>query len=321
MNARRFVLFSLSFFIVGYALLYLLYFLVNPEQRYERSLTPQKFFYTRAYSHRQFEALKTGRYTLIFGTSQIHRISGEMLGAPVLNFHNLYGEPGDILNFLRQLSPEQVGHIDRIICAVDLEAKPGRKEDAPIDYNDTAPDFPPLTLTMLSRTAEDIARNLLPATGYLNADGSITNLDRNRKTAISPHPYPLVYPFDDALIRGYLAINDFATAHRIEIIFVTPVVADAFNKRIDFQALEPFFASLLEGGVKKLKLYYIVPGMSDLKDETGAYVAFMDPTHLNVHFVDRWLHEHVLKDDAYTVSTPEELDAAIMRMQRLQQKP
>ena len=47
----------------------------------------------------------------------------------------------------------------------------------------------------------------------------------------------------------------------------------------------------------------------------------MDPTHLNVHFVNRWLHEHVLHDDSYTVSTQEELDAAIGRMQRLQKMP
>lgn len=321
MGAKRFVTLSIFIFIASYLLLYLLYYLVNPEQIYERSITPKKFFYTKEYSRKQFDALKTGRYTLVFGTSQIHRISSEMLGSPVLNFHNLYGEPGDIINFLHQLDARQIAHIDRIICAIDLEASPGRKEGALIDYHESAAQgFHPLTLTMLSRTAEDILRNILPVSGYLNADGSITNLDTHQTATIPPYPYPLVYPFDQQLIQGYLAINDFALHHNIEIIFITPVVPDAFNKRIDFEVLKAFFASLLVGGVKKVKLYYIIPMISDLKEQNGINIAFMDSKHLNVFFVNQWLHKYILKDDRNTITTLQELDDYIHRMELLQKQ-
>lgn len=320
MNTKKFTLFFLTFFILSYFLLFLLYYLVNPEQTFSKSITKKKFFYTKEYSKKQFEKLKNDNYTLIFGTSQIHRISTTMMNENILNFHNLYGEPGDILNFLQQLDSNQIKHINKIIYCIDLSASPGRKEGELIDYYEKNIYYPILTIEKLSRVFEDLFYNSRPPSGYLNEDGSIENLNPKEHHTIPSYPYEIVYPYDKNLIDGILQINQFALQHHKQIIFCTPVVSETYFQKINFSKLSPFFTLLLEGGIENIKLFYYIPGMTDLKNDKNEYLAFMNPQHLNAYFVKQWLKHYILTDNEYVISTQKELDTYIQKMELLQNK-
>ena len=317
MHAKKFTFIFISFFLILYTVLYLLYYLVNPEQVFAHSLTEKKFFYTKEYSRKQFEKLKEKKYTLIFGTSQIHKISSKMMGSPVLNFHNLYGEPGDVINFLQQLDNKQIENIDKIIFCIDLSADPGRKEGALIDYYKPKFHYPILTKDKLFRLVQDIIYNNKAVSGHLNTDGSIEPLDPKEYHPIPAYPYEIVYPYDIKLIQGILAINTFALAHNKKIIFCTPVTSEAYLKKIDFLKLSVFFTALLDGGIKRIKLFYYIPNMTDLKNNKSEYLAFMDPQHLNTYFVKQWLDEYILTDNAYVISTHEELNLYIQQMRKI----
>jgi hypothetical protein len=243
------------------------------------------------------------------------------MGKPVLNFHNLYGEPGDILNFLHQLDTEQIRNIHEIFYCIDLSAKAGRKEGKLINYSKKPDYFSFLTFTQVARTFEDIVGNNKPIMGYLNADGSSENLDINRSTHIKPHPYTLKYPYHQKLIDEIVQIDHFAKRHHIPIHYFTPVTSDAFFRSIDFEHLKPFFKALLENGIEEIGLYYYIPGMSDLKDKKMQYTAFMDPTHLNVFHVKKWLNGYILNpSNPYLIHNPKELDLYIEQMHLLQEQ-
>ncbi|MEA3492541.1 MAG: hypothetical protein U9R27_11640 [Campylobacterota bacterium] len=318
MNPKKFTYIFLSLFIVSYTLLYLLYYLVNPEQVFLHSITKKKFFYTKEYSRRQFKALKENRYTLLFGTSQIHKISSKMLGEDLLNFHNIYGEPGDILNFLHQLDTKQINHIEQILYCIDLSAKADREEGELIEYDKWKIDYPILTIEKLTRTIEDIVNNHSTLAGYLNEDGSMEHIDKKQHSRFPHHPYEIIYSYDDKLINGILEIDRWAKDHHKKITFFTPVTSDAFFKTINFKKLSPFFSSLLDGGIQNIKLFYHIPGMTDARDDKSEYSSFMDPTHLNVYFVDRWLHQYILTEDRYSISDANELNIYIREAERLQ---
>ena len=321
MPAKKFTFLFLALFSGIYALFYLSYYLVNPEQLFSHSLTNKKFFYTKEYSRRQFEALKHHRYTLIFGTSQIHRISTKIIDRPVLNFHNLYGEPGDILNFLHQLNKEQIGHIDEIFYCIDLSAKAGREEGKLINYSKKPNYLSFLTREQVARTFDDIIWNSKPMTGYLNADGSIENLDVNRSSRIKPYIYPIKHLYHQKLIDEILQIDQFAKEHHIAIHYFTPVTSDAFFRSIDFNHLKPFFTALLQGGIKEIGLYYYIPGMTDIKNRKLVYAAFMDSTHLNVTHLKKWLAHYILNErNPYLIHDQKELDHYIEQMNQLQEQ-
>jgi hypothetical protein len=320
MNAKKFTLTFLLLFIVSYALLYLLYVMVNPEQIYNGSITEKKFFYTKEYSRKQYEALKKKKYVLVFGTSQIHRISSKMLGKDLLNMHNLYGEPGDILNFLYQLDQKQISNIDEIFYLIDLRAGATRIDRNLIDYGEHTWHFTPLTLTKLKRLYIDVANNYGSYKAFLRKDGSTEHIDPTAHIRRLPdYPYKVELIYNDTLIKGILDVNRFAKKHRIKITFFTPVTNTAYFKKIDFLKLKPFFSALLKGGIKSIKMFYFVSGLSDAENESGEPVSFLDSDHLNQYYVNIWLKQYILTDsNIYTIHNQRELEGYIKKMLEIQ---
>ena len=135
MSPKKFLFLFLFVVFICYSGFFILYTLINPNQIGNYSITTKKFFYTKEYSKKQFDLLKHKKYNLIFGTSQSHMIGTKMMKEDTLNFHNLYAEPGDILNFLKQLDTKQINNIKQIIYLIDLRAGANRLDTNLINYN------------------------------------------------------------------------------------------------------------------------------------------------------------------------------------------
>ncbi|BAF72484.1 hypothetical protein [Sulfurovum sp. NBC37-1] len=321
MNAKKFTLTFLLLFIVSYALLYLLYVMVNPEQIYNGSITEKKFFYTKAYSRKQYEALKKKKYVLVFGTSQIHRISSKMLGKDLLNMHNIYGVPVDINNFLDQLDTKQISHIEEIFYLIDLSARTTSADKKIIDYKNPSYDFHPLNMEKLKRLWIDINNNSTSYQAFLNIDGSVEHVNPKEHVKMLPHEYfTHGLKYNNNLIKGILRVNQFAEEHHIKITFFTPVMSETHFKTLDLATLKPFFSKLLDGGIQSIGLYYFIPGLSDLKNKHGEPISFMDENHLNQYYVDIWFKRYVLTDNnTYTVHNQKELETYIGKMLKKQE--
>ncbi len=323
MKAKTFIIKFLFIFIFTYTSLYSLYFFVNPEQKFNFSITDVKFFYTKDYSRKQYEELKSHNATLVFGTSQTHMLSTKMYGNNILNFHNLYGEPDDILNFLEQLDKNQINNIDRIIYLIDLRAGATRIDENLIRYNEDETMSAILTIKKIKRSFMDLKINSsYPINNFLNKDGSIEYI--NSKEYIKYKPTKVVrqieLKYNNMLIKKILNINEFAIKNNIKILFITPVVNDEYIKSINFSKLTNFFSSLLLGGIESIKLFYFIDGFSNLKNKDFEYISFIEQDHLNPYFIKRWLFEYILTENKYVISNRKELNNYIDEMKRIQKK-
>lgn len=320
MSSRLFTIRFFLLFTISYLSAYILYIIVNPEQKFDSSITKLKFFYTKEYSKKQFEYLKENKCMLVFGTSQTHMISSEMVGNKVLNFHNLYGEADDILNFLHQLNKKQLGNITNVIFLIDLRAGAVRRDSDLIDYNNSF-SIPTLDMNSIDRIFLDIAQNYIyPINSYLNRDGSIKYLNDNEHIKIKHiNTYSrALLKYDERLIDKIIEINNLLKANHIKTTIITPVVNDVYIKSIDFSDLSYFFASLLNKGVDNIGLYYYIDGISNIKNNDNEYVSFIEQEHLNPHFVKKWLFEYILTKNKYLISNEKELALYINEMKKIQ---
>ncbi|MDD2384977.1 MAG: hypothetical protein PHN18_12360 [Sulfurospirillaceae bacterium] len=321
MNSKKFTIRFLYIIIFPYIALYILYFVVNPEQIFKSSITEKKFFYTKEFSRKQFEMLKTNESILIFGTSQSHMLSTEMLNQKVLNFHNLYSEPGDIINFLYQLNQKQIHNIKEIIYLIDLRAGATREDSNLINYS-AAKIIYPLSLNSIKRLFLDIRFNTLSKyENFLNKDGSIKWLNSTKHIQnINEYTKNTQLKFNDRLIQRVLDINQFCIKNNINIRYITSVTNEKFFKKINLDEVEQFSSSLLKGGIVHLGLFYYIDGISNLKNKNGHYIAFMEKEHLNQYYVEKWVHNYILKENEYTIKNLDDLKHYIQRMHKLQQK-
>lgn len=320
MSVKKFTFTFFSLFIISYVLLYLVYYLVNPEQEFDNSITGKKFFNTKEYSRKQFDALKKDNSILIFGSSQIHKISTKMMGHKILNFHNLYGEPGDIINFLHHLDANQIKHIDKILYCVDLRAGAMKMDEVLIDYSKKKVNYPIMTMEKFSRTIQDLQKNNSPLFGYLNIDGSIEHINQKKHIGkkLPSYFHTASLKYDENLIGSIFKINRFAQKYHKEILFFTPVVNEKYFKTIDFEELSRFYSVLLKGGIKHIGLFYYISGLSNIKNDKLEYISFIDPGHLNTYFVKQWLKQYILKDNEYIISNQVELDVYTRKIEAVQ---
>lgn len=315
MNSKRFTFNFLLAFLLIIICTYSLYYLVNPEQIFSSSLTKYKYFYNKEYSRKQFEMLKVRKSILVFGTSQTHMISSEMMKNNVLNFHNLYAEPGDILNFIKQLNSDQLNNIEKVIFLIDLRAGAIRVDNNLIDYNKGY--FPMLTFTSIKRTFLDLNKNYLDDSEYLNKDGSINSEDHYRHIKdIPPYPGRAILEYNDNLIQGLLEINEYLKRKNIEIRFITPVVNDKYLKAMDLKKLSIFFENLLIGGIDNIGVFYYIKDFSE-KNDKNEYIAFIQNDHLNYFYVKKWLFNYILKDSEYTIVN---INSLKVRMKNLEKR-
>jgi hypothetical protein len=215
MNNKKFIL---SFIIIGVLIqtfIFILYYLINPEQFYKDSLTEKKFYYTKEFSKKQFNQLKSKEYTLIFGTSQIHMISSDLTNTNILNFHNLYGETGDIKNFLFQLNNIQIKNISRIILLIDLRAGMARNDINLINYSEKS-NFPSLSIESVKRIYYDIKNNHNKSyKSFLNNDGSVEKFNsKSHIKYIKQLSGVAKINYNDRLISDLVEINNFTKKNK-----------------------------------------------------------------------------------------------------------
>ncbi len=320
MQSKKFIFKFLLIFLSAYFLVYFLYFIVNPEQKFDFSITKHKFYLTKDYSKKQYEYLKNNRATLIFGTSQTQLISSDMYGNDVLNMQNLYGETGDIINFLEQLSEKQLKNINNIIYLIDLRAGGAGEDSDLINYKEVFSTPPVLNSKSVSRIFKDINKNIkYKSKKYLLEDGSmwfsINNKFMQKPIRALNHEIPMNY--NDKLVRSLAYINKFTQKNSINIIFITPVLPGVHIKSMNFDKLSLFFSSLLKSGIDEIRLFYYIKKYSDLQNDKNQSLAFVDSKHLNQFFVNKWLKEYILTDNKYAISNQEELKLYITNMKEI----
>ncbi len=241
-----------------------------------------------------------------------------MLGRNVLNFHNLYGEPDDIINFLNQLNERQIENVTEIVYLIDLRAGIYRKDEILINYTEDDSSIPKINLTSLVRIFKDIKQNNGHPT-FLNVDGSLEYV--NPASHISKiHSYPnTVIKYNTELINNIAQINNFSNENNINIYFITPVMNDVFLKSIDLSELSKFYSLLLIRGVKKIGLYYYIKGISDVKNKNGEYISFVEKDHINQFYFKKWLFDYILTDNKYIISNQNELALYIKKLKFIQE--
>lgn len=318
MNSKKFTIIFLLLFVLISIFTYLLYYVVNPEQLFISSVTKYKYFYTKAYSRKQFETLKTQKSILVFGTSQTHMISSKMAKRDVLNFHNLYAEPGDILNFLKQLNNEQLKKIGSIVFLIDLRAGAIRVDTNLIDYNRS--NIPILTFNGIKRIFLDFKKNYYKDPKFLNEDGSINSTNHHGHIkSISPYRNKAILKYDNRLIKGLVEINNYLKNKNIEIRFITPVVNDQYLKTMDLKKLTPFFEKLLLGGIDNIGIFYYIKGISDAKNDKLEYISFIEKDHLNYFYVQKWLFNYIFSKSEYSISNTNELKIYINKLEKIKE--
>lgn len=299
MSSKKFLFIFLSFTLISYIGIYILYMLINPNQIFNNSITAKKFFYTKNYSKKQFELLKYKKYNLIFGTSQSHMIGTKMMNDDTLNFHNLYAEPGDIINFLKQLDKKQINNIKQIIYLIDLRAGAHRIDSNLVDYNSDL-SIEGLTLESLKRIFLDIKYNILKNyTSFLELDGSVNAIDENKSVKNIPSygkSNSSKLEYNSLLVKNIALINKFSDEHDIKIKYITPVTNNKYFYVIDLDNLYIFYEELINRGVSNISLYYFI---SELSNPTNGnnYNTFHNNEHLNYKAVKLWLYTYILNDN------------------------
>ena len=321
MNFKTWVKTLIIFTGLLYLFLYIFYVLINPMQEFENSLTKNKYFYNKNYSRKQFKKLKTSKNLLLFGTSKIHVISSKMLHRNVLNFHNLYGESGDILNFLMQLDNKQISNIDEILYGIDFPSIRTRIDTELINYSDKLK-LSGLDYKKLKTTFLDIKYNLQSEQIYmLNEDGSNkffhiyngSTINKNLTSSFFPF-----FPYNIITLNEIIEINKFCLKNNIKITFFTPVENDIIIMGANFDKIKKVFSLLIDGGIREIMILYYINGISNYKNG-DYYPAFRDAGHINKKYLKEVLNKYILNTDhQYSISNQEELGDYVNRMKHIQ---
>ncbi len=267
-----------------YALIFLIYILVDPEQVFNKSITQHKFRYTKYYSKHQYEKLKKDKYILIFGTSRSQKVSTNVLGINLLNFHNMGGEPSDIFNFLKQLNSQQIVNIKHIYCLVSTGSM--RDEISTLNYKkygfiDKFNEVFPLTNSSLKNLTRDILNNIQEKSiYYINNDGSQFVYNKNQTAIVNR---TIQQPINEDLMntnsfKELLKINEFCKKNNIKTTYYTPTYVDKY--KINIKQITFLWQQLFNGGIDGFYALYYLEDISNnmIKNQ---YIHFTDKSHLN----------------------------------------
>ena len=314
-----FLLFSFSLFL--YSLLSLLYIVVDPEQVFKKSITKYKFGYTKYYSKHQYQKLKENDYILVFGTSRSQNISSDSQHIDLLNFHNIYGEPGDILNFMQQLTPQQIKHVKHIYYLVSLTTM--RDETDVLNYKkygfiDQLEASFPLNNLGLKNLARDIYNNVRNESiyYYIDNDGSQFLYNKNQTTVLN-HTInqPLNININQSqAIQTLGKLDYFCKSHKIKITYFTPTYTDKY--KINTEQLQFLWKKLFNNGIDGFYALYYLKGVSDnMRD--NHYVKFTDSSHLNYTNMNNVFKEMVLnKNPSFFIKDSQESTAYFKSIER-----
>lgn len=319
MYYKRWIKLFLIISIMTYICIYALYILVNPDQIFNNSLTKYKFEYTRYYSKHQYEKLKDNKYTLIFGTSRSQRLSKDALGINLLNFHNIYGQPGDILNFLEQLDEKQRRNINHIYYMISLDTM--HDEISTIDYKsygffDQLKESFPLTNLSLKHLIKDILYNTKSQLiyYYIENDGSqfvykqdqYAILNNNIKQNSNNDLY------SNHSIQTVLSINKLCTKYNIPITYYTPTYTIKYT--LNLNHIRDMWKRLLEGGIDEFYALYYIDNISNSVVD-NRFIYFTDSSHLNYTQMNNVFKTLILNEDKdFIIKDTEKLNKYIQQM-------
>jgi len=302
MHYKKWIILLFAVSTLMYGSIFLLYLVVDPEQIFNKSITKYKFGYTKYYSKHQYEKLKSHKYILIFGTSRSQALSSKELGEPLLNFHNIYGEPGDILNFLKQLDKQQIQNTKHIYYLVSLDTM--RNDINLLDYSvytiwDEVAEAFPLGNLSLKYLMRDIINNIRRKSiyYYVDDDGSQFIYDKNKTTVLNR---TVKQSFNINLkksksIETLLKIDTFCKKVGIKITYYTPT----YTNKYTLQKEQLFFMwkQLLQGGIDGFYALYYLNGTSN--EVIGKrYTKFLDASHLNYYNMNKVFKNIVLDEDS-----------------------
>ena len=321
MPYKKWVILLITTSIFVYGLLFLFYIIIDPDQIFNTHITKYKFGYTKYYSKHQYQKLKEKKYTLVFGTSRSQCLSSRALDINILNFHNIYGEPGDILNFLEQLDNQQIRHINHIYYLVSLTTM--RDETSTLDYRkydiwDKLNEAFPLSNLSFKYLLRDIVNNIRKNTiyYYVDDDGSQFLYNKNKHTVLNERIMQEKnwHLKDTNSIDTLLKLDHFCKENNIKITYYTPTYSDKYIIRLD--QIEYLWKRLLDGGIEGFYgLYYIDKVSNNI--QKNHYVYFSDSSHLNYTMMNNIFEKIVMdKNTTYFIKNKEELKEYLNKIKK-----
>jgi hypothetical protein len=313
MKNEKWVLTTLSISILLYIVMLGIYIIVDAEMVFNKSITNKKFGYTQYYSKYQYDKLKENKYSLIFGTSRSQKLSSDELNINLLNFHNIYGEPNGILNFLSQLNEIQIKNIDHIYYLVDLVAM--RDEPNIINYKsntfiDKIIHILPLSNLSIKHTLRDLKYNILKNSiyYYIDKDGSFYLNDKNQSAILNKnkkHKASIKSIKKTKSIDTLIKLDRFCKKNKILITYYTPTNSDKMS--INVETINFLWAELLNKGIDGFYELYYIDGISN-NQLNNNYLNFTDETHLNYNSMNKVFKDIVLdKNSSRFIQNSKEL--------------
>lgn len=304
-------------------LLIISFILVNPYQTFNFSITKKKFFYERnILPTKLFNLLKEDKYSIIFGTSRSQQLHYDETDIPILNFASLYGNSINVLEFLEQLSTNQIKNINRIYYLIDDHCLNGYdKNDQNSRYKHQIYNKPKLIdkikhsiyldFTKVERIFLDIKYNYLNNYSYyMNKYGSMIRINKNESSDVprgSPYINTKQFYTEDG-IKALLKINEFCKNNEIKIDYFTATHFDLKNKSLNANIMKEKWSKLLNGGLNGFYALWHIDNISNFIDN-NKYIAFKDLSdHLNEYYNHKVFIDNVVKQSKiYYIHNADEL--------------
>ena len=319
MNNKKWVFASLSTGVLIYLVSTIIYILVDAQSVFGKSITDKKFAYTQYYSIKQFDDLQSGQYSLIFGSSQMQKLSSRKLRKNILNVYNLHGSPNLILNFLSQLDEEKIKNVEHVYFNISVFSLLWEDEEAKINYKsnsyfDKLLYILPLSNSGMLATVRDIVNNIFENNiyYYIDDDGSLLVNAKDQGNIFSSMEVEkgsIGSIKKSKAIEAILKLNDFCIDNNLPITYFTPTLSAKYS--IDVETRNYLWTRLLEGGIDGFYELYYVNGVSD-NQLNNLYYNFRDPVHLNYNSMNNVFQDIVLdKDNSRFISNKNELNTYI----------
>ena len=319
MNNKKWVFASLSTGVLIYLVSTIIYILVDAQSVFGKSITDKKFAYTQYYSIKQFDDLQSGQYSLIFGSSQMQKLSSRKLRKNILNVYNLHGSPNLILNFLSQLDEEKIKNVEHVYFNISVFSLLWEDEEAKINYKsnsyfDKLLYILPLSNSGMLATVRDIVNNIFENNiyYYIDDDGSLLVNAKDQGNIFSSMEVEkgsIGSIKKSKAIEAIIKLNDFCIDNNLPITYFTPTLSAKYS--IDVETRNYLWTRLLEGGIDGFYELYYVNGVSD-NQLNNLYYNFRDPVHLNYNSMNNVFQDIVLdKDNSRFISNKNELNTYI----------
>ncbi len=196
--------------------------------------------------------LEQSDYSLIFGTSHSAILSEKLLEEKLLNLSvSVYGNPTDVLSFLKGLSPKAWKHIRNVYFDLDFHTFTAVKSAydkanfySPLTYLfKTVSD---LTLAKLERCFYTIHHNLgKPAGAYLNPNGEFVY---NDETTFVPDPSAtekIIFTHNTQAFESLGELHRLLAEHQIPVIYFNTVFSRQFLNRVDWDSVKKQYEGIL----------------------------------------------------------------------------